>query len=221
MISRKPEDLLREEYFALLPHIRSAAEELEVEVRFLLMPLVRELEPHERIVIKSRVKECESAITSLRRRQEPGEFDDDTDSFSTSLTALNDLAGVRVLAFPKRRVLEIDNVLRSRFWEWTSDPVPPAPGTANSLALKYHGYCNNHRQVRTEIQLMSMLVGMFWEVEHAALYKPGPRLRGMEISLKMQDRNAEVIRALNAFEAQFEALACAKPSSAAPSAAPH
>ena len=138
----------------------------------------------------------------------------------SSLNTLNDLAGVRILAFPRHRVLEIDNILRSRFREWISDPVPPAPGTMNSLALKYHGYCSSHCHVRTEIQLMSMLIGMFWEVEHAALYKPGQRLRGMEISLKMQDRNAEVIRALNAFEAQFEALACTNPSSAEQSA-PH
>jgi hypothetical protein len=60
---------------------------------------------------------------------------------------------------------------------------------------------------------MSMLIGMFWEVEHAALYKPGERLRDMEVSLKMQDRNADVIRAMFAFETEFEALV-ATPSAA-------
>ncbi len=57
-----------------------------------------------------------------------------------SLRTLNDLAGVRVLAFPKRLLLETDSVLRNRFGSWIADPVPPAPGTATALALKYHGY---------------------------------------------------------------------------------
>jgi len=78
--------------------------------------------------------------------------------------------------------------------------------------LKYHGYCGDHCKVRAEIQLMSMLVGLFWEVEHGTLYKPGERLRRMEVSLRMQEQNADVIRALTAFETHFESIACAKPS---------
>ncbi len=213
MVARTVEDQLREEYFELLPHARHAAAELEAEVRYLLVPIMRRLESHERIVIKSRIKECESAIGALRRRPEFCDFSS-PDFVPSSLKSLNDLAGVRILAFPRHRVLEIDNVLSQRFCDWVADPVPPAPGTATSLALKYHGYCSGHCRVRTEIQVMSMLIGMFWEVEHAALYKPGQRLRGIEMSLKMQDRNADVIRALTAFEAQFEALAHAKPSTA-------
>jgi ppGpp synthetase/RelA/SpoT-type nucleotidyltranferase len=203
--ARTAEDKLREEYFRLLPQIQRAAEELEAEVRYLLIPITRQLEGHERIVVKSRIKECPSAIASLKRRPELWSVRDPVFSIQ-SLRSLNDLAGIRILAFPRQRLLEIDNVLRGRFSDWVSDPVPAAPGTSGSLAIKYHGYCSRHCSVRAEIQLMSMLVGLFWEVEHAALYKPGEHLKGIEKSLRMQERNADVIRALTAFETQFETL---------------
>ncbi len=210
MSSRTVADHLRDEYFSLLPHIRDVAEELEAEVRYLLIPLMQGRERHERIVVKSRVKECESAINALMRRQEIWRFVE-PDLTSCTLRTLNDLAGVRVLAFPRYRVTEINSAIRDRFNDWISDPVPATLGTANSLALKYHGYCSG-REIRSEIQIMSLLIGMYWEVEHAALYKPGDRLRGMEISLKMQQRNADVIRALNEFEVQFESLVGERPS---------
>ena len=89
--------------------------------------------------------------------------------------------------------------------------MPPIPGTANSLALKYHGFSSPHCRVRAEIQLISMLVGLFWEVEHGALYKPGERLRQVEVSVRMQDHYADVIRALSSFEQKFEDIATEKP----------
>jgi len=219
MDPRKPEDYLREEYFALLPHIRRAAEELEAEIRHLLMPLTREWESHERIVVRARIKECESAIGSLRRRQDYAEMET-ADRVPLTLAALKDLAGVRILVFPRRRVLEIDDMLRSRFSDWVSDPVPPVPGTSHLLALKYHGYRSRDCRVRGEIQLMSMLIGMFWEIEHGVLYKPGDRLRDMEVALKMQEQNADVIRALYAFESHFDELVAGAPGSAARQASP-
>ena len=56
-----------------------------------------------------------------------------------------------------------------------------------------------------------MLIGLFWEVEHGALYKPGERLRQVGISTKMQKHYADVICALSSFEQKFEAVAAAKP----------
>jgi ppGpp synthetase/RelA/SpoT-type nucleotidyltranferase len=154
--ARTADDLLRAEYFTLVPGIRRSAEELEAEVRHLLIPISRQLESHERVVIKSRVKDCESAIAALRRRQEIWDFENSPE-WLPSLTSLKDLAGVRILAFPKCRVLEIDAVLRQRFGHWTRDPVPAVNGTSNSLALKYYGRCSEHCRVHSEIQLMSML----------------------------------------------------------------
>jgi ppGpp synthetase/RelA/SpoT-type nucleotidyltranferase len=211
MDARTAEDRLREEYFSLLPQIRLATEELEAEVRFLLVPLMGDWESHERIMIKSRIKDCESAIASLRRRAEMNELDGPSARRRT-LKSLNDLAGVRVLAFPVHRVYEIDRVLRSRFVDWTADPVLPPGSSSRSLALKYHGYCRTHRHIRAEVQLMSMLIGMYWEVEHGAMYKPGDRLRSLEVQIRMQRRSEEVIRAMQAFEEQFEALTLVSPS---------
>jgi hypothetical protein len=216
-MERTLEDLLREEYCTLLPRIRCVAEALEAEVRYLLIPFMRRLENHERVVVRARVKECESAIASLKRRKEYWRFGDDG-APPLSLTALRDLAGVRVLAFPKRRVLEIDEAIRTRFASWTADPVPAVQGTANSVALKYYGHRCDGDGICAEIQLMPMLVGLFWEVEHAALYKPAERLRGVDLSLKMQSRYRDVIRALESFETDFESLAGA-PTAELPSEA--
>jgi ppGpp synthetase/RelA/SpoT-type nucleotidyltranferase len=207
MNPRTAEDYLRDEYFSLLPQIRQTAEELEAEVRYLLLPVLRNRETYERIAVKARIKECESAIASLRRRQDSAGFVEPPPRGSVSLKALNDLAGVRILAFPGQRVHEIDEALQARFANWVADPVPAAPGTDGLLALKYHGYCDIHSSIRAEIQVMSMLVGLFWEVEHSALYKPGAALRGVDVSYRMQQQNANVIRSLRTFEADFEKIA--------------
>ena len=204
MTNRTAEDRLREEYFSLLPHIRRAAEELETEVRYLLFPIARELERHERLVIRCRVKECESAIGALRRRQELEKFDDTTPDLS--LTSLNDLAGLRVLAFPRHRLLQSDALIRKHFPAWISDPVPVAHESTQILAYKYHGLCSAHSPVRSEIQVLSMLIGLFWEVEHGTLYKPAPRLIHIGVAHEMRACNTEVIRALCAFEEQFETM---------------
>jgi ppGpp synthetase/RelA/SpoT-type nucleotidyltranferase len=66
------------------------------------------------IEVRARVKQCESALDSLRRRQEGTIFDQNRPS-AYSLTNLKDLAAVRVLAFPHSRVTEIDSVLRLKF----------------------------------------------------------------------------------------------------------
>jgi hypothetical protein len=64
---RTIEDRLREEYFDLLPAIRRVVDELEAEVRHCLLPISLRLNEYERLVVTCRVKECESALNSLRR----------------------------------------------------------------------------------------------------------------------------------------------------------
>jgi hypothetical protein len=49
-----------------------------------------------------------------------------------------------------------------------------------------------------------LLVGLFWEVEHAAIYKPSPSLRGVEKSAAMQSKTAAVLAALRDFEEEFD-----------------
>ena len=199
---RAIEDRLREEYFQLLPDVRRVAEQLEAEARFHLLSVSRVLKPHERVVVRSRVKDCESALDSLRRRQPGATFDLDHPELYT-LTHLNDLAGIRIMAFPRSRLSEIENVMRATFPIWTADPVEEH---GELTAFTYYGYCKGVSDaIKGEYQIVSMLTGLFWEVEHSAMYKPSPDLKGVARSLAMQERYKDVLNALKAFEEEFEA----------------
>lgn len=202
---RTIEDRLREEYFSLLPDIRRVLDELEAEVKYGLIPISRQLHEFERLVVTSRVKECESALESVRRRQEGATFDREQPELY-SLASLNDLAGVRVLIFPQSRMTEANQRLRKRFPLWTSDPVPGYGQNDEPLALKYFGYCKASERIRAEFQIVPMLTALFWEVEHAVIYKPSPRLKGLARALEMQQRTQDVLRALKAFEDEFANL---------------
>lgn len=203
MAERRVEDRLREEYFDLLPDIRRVAQQLEAEIKYHTLPVSRKLDRHERLEVKSRIKECDSAVDALRRRQEPAIFDPDQPQLYT-LSTLRDLAGVRVLVFPPRRLAEVDNALREHFTSWESDPFPDE----NVLGHKYYGYCvGASKRVQGEYQILSMLTGLFWQVEHAAIYKPSPNLKGVAASLEMQQRMTEVLLAIRRFEEEFERLA--------------
>lgn len=207
MAQRTVDDRLREEYFLLLPEARRVLEELEVKVRHCLLPLSSQLDKYERLVVTSRIKDCESALEALRRRQEAATFDPERGHFYT-LTSLNDLAGVRVLAFPKGRLTDANAALRghSLFSSWAPDPVRADTEGEEPLALTYYGYCEASTKVRGELQVVPMLVGLFWEVEHSTIYKPSPQLKGVSQSLAMRQRNSEVLKALKAFEEEFERL---------------
>ena len=85
---------------------------------------------------------------------------------------------------------------------WEPDPVRDESGEL--LAFKYYGYCEASDKVRAEFQVVPMLTALFWEVEHAAIYKPSPRLKGVSRSLEMKRRTNEVLKALQAFEEEFE-----------------
>ena len=152
------------------------AQQLESEVKYHTLPIARELARYERLEVTSRIKECDSALDALRRRQEGATFDpDQPDTYS--LLTLRDLAGVRVLVFPPRRVAEIDTVLREQFSSWTYAPVR---NRNEVLAHKYYGHCAGASdKVQGEYQVVSMLTGLFWQVEHDAIYKPSPDLRGI------------------------------------------
>ncbi len=204
MTERTVEDCLREEYFALLPEARAVADELETRVRYLLLPLSTKLLRYEQLVVTSRVKDCESALQALRRRQEGRTFDPGK-SDSYTLTNLRDLAAVRVLAFPPGRLIEADDMLRSHFASWNSDPVLD-DDTGETIASKYHGYCAASAKLHGELQIVPMLIGLFWQVEHSTMYKPSSQLKGIDGSPQMQQRRGGVLKALRAFEDEFERL---------------
>ncbi|MFH0925977.1 MAG: hypothetical protein V1872_10185 [bacterium] len=96
MINRSIEDKLREEYFKILPDIQRIKEQLEAEVRYKLISVLNTLQPHERFKVISRVKDCESAINSLRlRKRREGSLFDIEHPEMYCLTQLKDLAGIR------------------------------------------------------------------------------------------------------------------------------
>jgi len=209
MPERTIEDRLREEYFDLLPEIRRVVWQLEAEIRFLTLPILHRLQAHEQLVVKSRVKDCESALKTIARdadkkkedrRSEGRKFDPERSSEYSVLT-LPDLAGVRVLVFPNSRLIEVDTALRARLENWESKPVKDDDGEV--LAPKYHGYCEGaSSKIRGEYQIVPMLLGLFWEVEHSAMYK----FRAVANSKEMRGRRADVQKALASFEAGIESF---------------
>jgi ppGpp synthetase/RelA/SpoT-type nucleotidyltranferase len=199
---RTVEDVLREEYFALLPDVRRALIETETRTRAALLDVSLATKRYERIVVTARVKECDTAIDSLRRRQPLGRFETDRDY---TLTSLRDLAAVRIMAFPYQRLKDCERALAPMLSGWTPDPVPHVIELDAPLALKYYGKWNSTARISSEIQIVPLLVGLFWEVEHSAIYKPTPNLRGVVgLSTVLEKRN-NVLVALRDFETEFEA----------------
>jgi ppGpp synthetase/RelA/SpoT-type nucleotidyltranferase len=203
MAGRTIEDRLRQEYFDLLPELDRTVESLQAQIQYHLLPVARQLKNHESLLVKSRVKACASAIDAIRRRNFGGVFNREKPDIYT-LKTLRDLVGIRILVFPSQRAVEIDAILRSEFPDWIADPVIDKV-TGQNLAYKYHGpYLHAPAGLHCEYQIASILTGLFWEVEHAAIYKPTPNLKGLIDSPAMQDKTADVYRALNAFEEEFE-----------------
>jgi len=213
MTERTVEDRLREEYVVLLPEIRAVVEESEAEIRHSLVSLSSKLNRYEQLSVTSRVKDCESAMQALRRREEGATFDPGKIN-SYTLTSIPDLAGVRVLAFPSRVWNQADELLQKRFTDWRSNPILDAE-TKDLVAFKYDRYWTASTKFRGELQIVPMLIGLFWQVEHSTMYKPSPELKGVAEALEMQHRRSEVSNALRAYEAEFERLIQANPLSKA------
>ncbi|MBM3755882.1 MAG: hypothetical protein FJW38_18090 [Acidobacteria bacterium] len=201
MTAQSIEDRLREEYGLLLPAMKLVCFELETRVRHKLLPVIRTLKPYEKIEISARVKECESAIPSLRKRQQGAQFDRER-SVPYSLTELKDLAGVRVGVFPRTRMDEVDRVLREEFGDWAAKHVPGIQEESElPLALKYHGRCSPDSEVFGEYQVMPLMTKLYWGVQHAAVYKGDAR-----IARKLERHESAVLKAMRQFEEEFERL---------------
>ena len=200
---RSVEDWLRAEYVSLLPGLQRTLTAIETEINYLLLPIKLGLDRYERVLVRSRLKDCESAVDSLRRRQEGGRFD--TDQIEKySLVTLPDLVGVRVLTFPQSRYDDAQRIISARIRGWTADPIPADEPDEPPVALKFYGFWNPDDRFQSEIQIVSLLIGLFWEVEHSAIYKPAPNLRGVAQSIPMKARTSAVLRALRDFEIEFD-----------------
>ncbi|ADW68312.1 nucleotidyltransferase family protein [Granulicella tundricola] len=203
MSSRKVEDLLREEYLDLLPELVRLADDLKARIEFHILPVARQLKTYENLIVKARIKDCSSAIDALKRRSQARLFDQEHPDLY-SLKALRDLVGIRVLAFPSEQAAQVDTLLRDEFPEWTSDPVIDSQ-TGQQLASKYYGVDpHSPSALLCEYQIASTLTGLFWEVEHAAIYKSAPNLKAFINSPAMRERTSDVYSALKAFEGEFE-----------------
>jgi len=107
------------------------------------------------------------------------------------------------MAFPGRIVREAYVALRPILSGWISDPVPPVDDQGEPLATKYFGKWSADAQITAEIQIVGLLIGLFWEVEHSAIYKPTPGLHGIRTDVVLQRRD-DVLAALMRFESEFE-----------------
>ena len=212
MPERTVQDRLREEYFDLLPEVRRVAWHLETEVRHILLPAQHDLASYEHLTVKSRVKECDSALRSLERRQEGNVFDPDRIE-DYSILDLQDLAGVRVLAFPHSRLVEADQLLKGNelFKAWTAKPLNY--GANQQRIPKYFGLLMEVSQrIYAEYQIVPMLIGLFWEVEHAAMYKPTGSAKGIDRDVQMKRQRIAVETSLAQFDEEFESFVKNSPS---------
>jgi len=196
---KKTEDDLREDYFRLLPLMRRMEFLLESQIRWHLKSIIYDLEPYQRIEIRSRIKDCDRAISSLRRRRE-GIFDP---AQKYSLAELKDLVGFRILVFPESLISTVNKIVTEKFSSLKSDPVLKKGNPEDIIALKYHGYINEHDKFQSEIQIVSMLIGLFWEVEHFTLYKQDPSFKGV-ISEDLKNQNDKILDALEEYSILFE-----------------
>jgi len=203
---RLREEYLREEYFRLLPDIRKILEEMEAKINYALVSIKKKLKNHERIEIQSRVKDCESAINAfLRMKREEGRKNFLGLDEEYSLLELKDLAGIRVLVFPKRLMKKVDKQILNIFRDWNYDPIT-RDDPSEIIVDKYFGYIDPKIKIYGEYQIVPMLVGLFWHVEHAVLYKPEPELKFITSKLSFRQKREAIYDAFDEFEKGFEDL---------------
>ncbi len=208
--SRSIEDLLREQYFRLLPKIELANAHVQAQLLTFLLPFRDSMSSYERIEIRHRIKACESAVAALRIRQEGGTFDLDR-AGDYSLLNLHDLVGSRILAFPKSLATSINNEFARHSADWNQDHEYSENGEKLLFMYKYHGTLLKDNEIPVEIQIMPMLAGLFSDVEHDALYKPKEDYKGIARSLEMRIIRSEVLHVLDRFEQAFEAYVLDSP----------
>jgi hypothetical protein len=146
------------------------------------------------------VKDCESAINKLR-----GEGNVFTPEKKYSLLDLRDLAGARVLVFPSKRLSQVDDSLRisEPLRDWTPYPLLYAGDSLE--APKYYGTFDEISNViKCEYQIVPMLIGNFWDVEHSAIYKPAGWAKGADRDDDLKTLRREIELALARFEERFE-----------------
>jgi hypothetical protein len=106
--------------------------------------------------------------------------------------------GVRILAFPAELRVRVNETLLAEFPDWT-----PAPFREPELGFKYYGLTPVSPTITAEYQILPSLVGMFWDLEHSAIYKPMPAFAGLREHLDLKEKRARSLQALMDFETEF------------------
>ena len=189
---------LRQDYFELKAAMCREQRQLASDARCFLKELEYSLNEHERIEIESRIKDCDSAIDSLKRKEACGR--DFVDGVSYSFRQLKDMVGLRILAFPTSVMVAANEIVMKRFGDWQPDHKKHGA----MQVYKYYGVLGVEK-IPCEIQVVSMLTGKFWDVEHSALYKPAPGFKGaINANFEIRDLYKEVMNKLAEFETAFE-----------------
>lgn len=119
------------------------------------------------------------------------------------MVKLKDIVGLRILVFPPSLIKPVNKIIISKFRHWRPDHHKLGK---TIICNKYDGLVNRKLKIRCEIQIISMLTGAFWDVEHFALYKPDPAYKGIKENLTMRRLGDEVLTKLSEFEKTFEKL---------------
>lgn len=107
------------------------------------------------------------------------------------------------MVFPAGLITKVNKIITTKFRSWKSDHHKLGK---TILCKKYDGLPSKKLKIRCEIQIISMLTGAFWDIEHFALYKPDPAYKGMKENLTMRRLRDEVLVKLAEFEKSFERL---------------
>jgi len=112
-----------------------------------------------------------------------------------------------VLCFPRRRLNEAHGVVLEGLPSRTADHIYDEDDSQEPIAFKYYGNCSSTSRFQAEVQIVPMLIGLFWQIEHSTIDKPSPQLKAIAQSLEMRQRKGDVLQALRSFEDEFEEFA--------------
>ena len=146
------------EYSNKIEKFKKIEEKLYFEVCHFLSDDKYNLNEFQHIEITSRIKSYSSAEKKLRNQLELTAHD------KSSIFDLDDIIGIRISVFPLTLLRNIEKKLDEKFKSWKKE---------KSCHGRYSVYKHrsNYEKANCEIQLVPMLVGKFWDVEHSVIYK--------------------------------------------------
>jgi len=179
------------DYHRDLPMYERTRRIAHTQVEYYLTAISSRLEQHERLEVKSRVKSFDSALAKLKKDYEGGLLPK-----AESFGRLEDMVGIRVIAFPLHLVDRIDEALRSKF----QNPEPDRHGLWKKwkkyvVGLKGH----SKSTVRFELQIVPYILWQFLDIEHDVIYKRPERVDPKAIR-QLELLQQGVLKALNRFE---------------------